>query len=230
MADEPRSTVFFPGAGSFGSEFRSLTEAFKPACRLARYPGRFGADFGIPAESFDAVVQACTDQVIRQGGPRPVLFGHSFGAYVAYAAALRLQETGTQICALVIAGAGAPDQLTVSEQATGTALGAAAYLNSVDPAALADVPSEEWREVVIDTLIQDLRLLRQFPPGPARVACPVLAVRGEADPLTSDAGVDRWQQFTDGGYSRQVFPGGHSDYLRTAACTSWYREVRDRLD
>lgn len=230
MTGEPRTTVLFPGAGSFGSEFRALTDALRPASCLAKYPGRFGKSFGIPAESFEAVVRTCVDQVRSQAGRSPVLFGHSFGGYLAYATAVRLRQAGVEVAAVVVAGADSPDRLTVSEPVTETAEAALAYLERTDPTALADVPSEDWRQIVAETLLQDMRLLRQFTvAGAVAMDCPILAVRGADDPLTSDLGMSGWQQFTDGEYLLQVFPGGHSDYLQTAACSSWYRQLRDGL-
>jgi surfactin synthase thioesterase subunit len=231
MNDVPRCTVFFPGAGSFGSEFQLLVDALRPAAWLVRYPGRYGRDFGVPAESFDGVVRACTEQIGRRAPARPVLFGHSFGAYVAYATALRLQEAGIGVSALVAVGACAPGRLEVSEQATGTPSDAAKYLDSIDPSALADAPSDDWREVVVETAVHDLRLLKQFDvTSSTSVHCPILAVRGAADPLTSDAGVGEWRHFTDGVFALRVLPGGHSDFLRSPACTSWIREVRDSFN
>src|ERR1700722_4222949 len=131
MNEAARSAVFFPGAGSFGREFRLLVDELKPAAWLVRYPGRYGRDFGTPAESFDEVVLACTEQVTSRAPAPPVLFGHSFGAYVAFA--LKRQETATGVGALVTVGACAPGRFEVSEQATGTPSEAVRYLESVDP-------------------------------------------------------------------------------------------------
>jgi surfactin synthase thioesterase subunit len=219
-----RSTVFFPGAGSFGREFQPLADELKPSAWLVRYPGRLGRDFGHPASSFAAVVQACATQITLRAPDAPVLFGHSFGAYVAYATALRLQEAGLTVSALVTAGASAPSELTVPEQAAQSPAGAASYLDSIDPGALADAPSDDWREVVTETTAADLRLLSGFDAaGTASVHCPVLAVRGERDPLTSESGIGEWARYTDARFSARVFPGGHSDFLRSTACTSWLR-------
>jgi surfactin synthase thioesterase subunit len=126
----------------------------------------------------------------------------------------------------------------VPEQAAATPADAARYLASVDPGALADAPSDDWREVVAATAAHDLRLLRQFVTASSDTAsfgiassvslrCPVLAVRGDADPLTSDDGIGEWKHYTDGAFSWLVFPGGHSDVLRSPACTSLIREIRN---
>lgn len=225
---EPAGTVLFPGAGSFGGEFTALLDALGPAAWLVRYPGRHGRDFGVPAGSFDALVRACAEQVSRRAPAGAVLVGHSFGAYVAYATAVRLRAAGTAVSALVVVGAVGPGRLTVPADATGTPAGAAAYLDRVDPTVLAGAPSDEWREVVVETTVQDLRLLREFAAGPAgRLDRPIRAARGEADPLTSDAGVGEWADRTDGGFALRVFPGGHSDLLRSPAGASWLRAVRD---
>lgn len=228
LNDISRGTVFFPGAGSFGSEFQLLADALGPAAWVVRYPGRYGRDFGSPAQSFDAVVLACAEQIASRAEADPLLFGHSFGAYVAYATASRLQEEGIGVLALVVAGATAPGCLAVPEQATGTPAGTAAYLDSIDPSTLADAPSDDWREVVAETALGDLCLLRQFDAGScASVRCPVLAARGDADPLTSDAGLGDWAHHTDREFSWRTFPGGHSDFLRTSACASWVQGIRN---
>lgn len=234
MNDLTNSTVFFPGAGSFGSEFQPLMDALRPAAWLVRYPGRSGRSFGVPASSFDEVVRDAAGQItsrLPMDSPLPrglVLFGHSFGAYVAYATALRLQESGIGVSALVAAGAAAPRRRQVPEQATGSPSDAVAYLESIDPGALDDAPSEEWCEIVAETVVSDMRLLRQFDAALSdRLHCPVLVARGAADPLTSDAGVGEWGDYTDSAFLRRVFPGGHSGFLRSRACASWVREIRE---
>lgn len=217
--------TFFPGAGSFGSECRSLADSAQGGW-IVRYPGRMGNDFGVHAESFDDIVTACAKQVTG----RPVLVGHSFGAYVAYATASTLEEAGTEISAVVVTGANAPTRLRVPSRATASLSDAAAYLEDVDPGALADGPSDEWREIVAETAMHDLRLLAGFDTATATTLhCPILAARGETDPLTSDEGIHEWEHATHGTFSSRVFAGGHSDFLHSTACTSWFREVVDTL-
>ncbi|MEU2561480.1 alpha/beta fold hydrolase [Streptomyces longispororuber] len=224
-------TVFFPGAGSFGAEFGPLTEALGRSSWPVRYPGRLGRDFGEPATSFDAVVRACAEQILRRSAVRPLLFGHSYGAYVAYATAVRLGEAGVEVAALAVAGAAGPGLLRVPEQAAAGPAEAAAYLDRVDPGVLAGAPSDEWRAVVAETAAQDLRLLRQFTPGTVPgLRCPVLAARGAEDPLTTDDTIAAWHSTTTGPFTRHTFPGGHSDLLGSPDCVSWLRRIRETAD
>lgn len=188
-----------------------------PASRLVRYPGRFGSGFGVPAPSFEALVTACAAQL--EGGT--VLFGHSFGAYLAYASAVRRPDA---VALLVVAGAPAPARMVVP--AVGDPGAAARYLDDVDPGMLAEAPSDEWREIVAETAIQDLRLLAGFDPaGYPPVRCPIVAVRGRGDPLTADATLAEWSTCTRAGFAGHTVPGGHSDYLRTPPFARWLRRA-----
>ncbi|MEU3030182.1 thioesterase II family protein [Streptomyces incarnatus] len=222
------NTVFFPGAGSFGTEFRPLTKELGRTSWAVRYPGRPGRDFGIPADSFDAVVGSCADQILRRAAARVLLFGHSYGAYVAYATAARLRAAGTEVTALVAVGAAGPARLRVPEQAAAGPAGAAAFLDRADPGALAGAPSDDWRAVVAETAAQDLRLLKGFDPAAVPgLRCPVLAARGSEDPLTTDDTIAAWQHTTTGPFTRRTFPGGHSDLLGTPACAAWLLGVQE---
>jgi len=230
MASDQSATVLFPGAGSFGGEFRPLLDRFGPAASMVRYPGRSGRNFGIPAPSFELLVLSCRDQVVAGSAGRTVLFGHSFGAYVAYATALELHRAGQRIAALVVSGADAPSRLSVPESVTGSPAATRSYLEGVDPELLAEAPSDDWRDIVVETVAQDLRLLGEFDTGAAgRLSCPVFAVRGAGDPISSDEGLADWRQNTDGDVRTRRFDGGHSDFLRSAACADWYRQLCDIL-
>lgn len=222
MGRESSGVVVFPAAGSFGGELRQLLRELEPSAWMAHYPGRFGKDVGSAAGSFGEVVESCVTQVRRRESARPVLVGHSFGAYVSYATAKKLEKLGTEIYALVVVGATAPDLLSVPESAIQNRSGTAAFLEDI-----LDEPSDEWRDIVLDTAMQDLRLLKEFNASKyGEVRCPVLAVRGEADPLTSTSGICEWSDVTVSGCSHKVFPGGHSDLLRSAEFASWLSEVR----
>jgi surfactin synthase thioesterase subunit len=228
VSPESPGVVVFPGAGSFGGELRPLLDRLGPSAWLARYPGRIGADSGTPATSFVQVVKSCVAQVGRLQPVRPVLVGHSFGAYVAYAAATELEEGGTQVSALVVVGATAPALLTVPEAATRNPSGTAAYLDGFACGLLPD-ESDEWRDIVLDTTMHDLRLLKEFTASAyGEVRCPVFAARGDGDPLTSTSGIREWAGSTVKGCTDRSFPGGHSDLLHSSEFASWLHEVRGR--
>jgi surfactin synthase thioesterase subunit len=202
--------VFFPGAGSFGGEFQPLTG---PDAWLIKYPGRTGRGFGTPAASFDDLVRETTAQVAARSAEPPVLFGHSFGAYVAWATAHRLPA----VAALILFGAPAPARLRIPEAATRDPAATAAFLTAADPAMLAGAPSDDWREIVVETAMRDLHLLVQldFAAWPG-LSCPIVVVRGEDDPLTPAGDATEWRAHTSGPVTEHVVAGGHADFLRTA--------------
>ena len=227
MSSWSSSVVMFPGAGSFGGELRQLLRELEPPAWIVRYPGRFGKDFGRAAGSFEEVVQSCIAQVRRRESARVVLVGHSFGAYVAYATAGKLEEQALDISALVVVGAIAPSLLSVAESATRDRSDIAAYLDSIEVNLMSDESSSEWTDIVLDAAMQDLRLLRESKVSEYRkVRCPVFAARGEMDPLTSTDAMREWAGATVGGCACRNFPGGHSDLLRSQEFRSWLREAR----
>jgi hypothetical protein len=92
-----------------------------------------------------------------------------------------------------------------------------------------DEPLREWRDIALDAALQDLRLLKEFSASKyGEVRCPVLAARGEADPVTSTSEICEWAGVTISWCAHKVFPGGHSDLLRSPEFASWLSEVRGR--
>jgi surfactin synthase thioesterase subunit len=224
VTTERPGILVLPGAGSFGGELKPLLDELRPAARTARYPGRFGRDFGRDT-TFAEVVDACADQARDLPAERVILVGHSFGAYVAHATAAELERRATPVHALVVVGADAPQLLTVAQGVGSDRSAVAAYLESIDPRLLPD-PSDEWRDVVLDTAMRDLRMLAHYSAAPRpRPRCPVLAARGAADPLTSSEGMAGWADATAGTCVQRTFPGGHSDLLTTSAFADWLRAV-----
>jgi surfactin synthase thioesterase subunit len=211
-----RDVVAFPGAGSYGREFRPLRNRLPGGTRLVtlQYPGRNGLDQGTPAKSFDDLVAACVSRFRERSPAGRVLVGHSFGAYVAYATASALASAGTVVDALVVVGANAPDRFSLPEHAVRSREGAWEFLTGIGEDVVGPLPDEEWRELVVETAWQDLVLLSEFPAtAPARLRGPVLAVRGLDDPLTTEGRMSGWADTTDGAFALVSSPGGHSDVL-----------------
>jgi surfactin synthase thioesterase subunit len=213
------SLVSGPSAVNCGSCYE-----LRPSARIARYPGRFGGETETAAGSFGELVESCAAQVRSREAARPILVGHGFGAYAAYATAKKLEELGTEVSALVVAGAAAPGLLSVPGSATQDRSATAAFLDGI-----ADEPPSGWSETVLDAVAQDLRLLEEFSASAhGEVRCPVLAARGEADPVTSTSGICQWADVTASWCDHKVFPGGHSDLLRSPEFASWVSAAQAR--
>lgn len=72
-------------------------------------------------------------------------------------------------------------------------------------------PYDEQRKIVVDTTLRDLRLLARFE------AASALALRGEADLLTSALGLVPWRRATSGPFPLHTFRGGRTNVLRSLA-------------
>ena len=141
------------------------------------------------------------------------LFGHSMGAVMAFELARYLQASGKP----------APKHLFVSGRAwPGTGLPQDHGIDLRDDAGLlammegrygslpASMAHPEIREMAVETLRSDLRLLDsyQYRPG-LPLDCPITALTGDSDPTTRGGLADAWRTESSVGFSSEAFAGGH---------------------
>lgn len=162
------------------------------------------------AREWSSLAQELATAVARDVPAPFALFGHSLGALLAFEVARRLTRAGAPPAHLVVSGRDAPDSLPDLEvPETDDEL-----LRCVDRA-YGGVPeqvrgSREVLEYFLPVLRADLELARGYVlrPGVA-LDCPITAMVGEADPIASLDGLERWGSQTGAGCECHVFPGGH---------------------
>lgn len=141
-----------------------------------------------------------------------LLFGHSFGALVAFELAHRLRDLGAgEPLALVAGGRNAPAVPHTREPlhdapADRLARGLRALQGTLPGVA----QDPELLEVFLPPLRADLRMAETYRrPAVPRLSCPVLAVAGDLDPVVDEAGLAAWQDETDGPFRIERVRGGH---------------------
>jgi len=141
------------------------------------------------------------------------IFGHSMGALLAYAWALRIQERQLRapVC-LFVSGRNAAhlpfghrDLHRLDDAAFVAELRRRYGGMPVDFMAEADL-----RALFLPILRADLRLVETYRHGAeALLNCPVMAFAGEDDPSVSDAGLVGWGELTRGEFAVLRFDGDH---------------------
>ncbi|MFI7117472.1 thioesterase II family protein [Amycolatopsis sp. NPDC049868] len=186
------------------------------------YPGH-GERLAEPrAASFASLAEGIARETIDRFGAerfsRITLIGFSMGAFAAFEVAQRIRGRGLPgPAALVVVGACAPQSRVPGRFAKADATDAGRLL---DQNALAPVAgygaSPELREYALDLLLGDLLLTDSYA-GPAqlRLACPIVAIRGEDDPVFAADGdtLRAWGAWTSGRFTDAVVPGGHLGML-----------------
>lgn len=215
------SLVIFPGAGSFGSEFRPLLKAFRPKARLQRYSWRYGEARSQKNKTFNDAAWLCAQQIQKSAHEQTVFIGHSFGAFMAYATALALQEVNKAPIGLILTGASAPDHTKIAPKPV-TETEIESYWNRVDPGMFDRVPDQSWKDLLIETTRRDLALLESLRDSRfGRLSCPLYIGIGDTDPLVSGTECKRWAGLVEGNFDYQSFRGGHSDFLITDEFIEW---------
>ena len=139
------------------------------------------------------------------------MFGHSFGAILAYETVRHAlaDDPGLDLT-LVVSGSPKPGVLRgtrISGRPDDEFVAGVREIAGYQHPALDD---PDLRDLLLPLLRTDVALHEAYQPtdtGPLSI--PIIAVRGVDDDVVSRAHADEWAQFTSGGFRVEEIPGGH---------------------
>ncbi|MFC9953090.1 thioesterase II family protein [Streptomyces prasinus] len=213
--DAPYTVFVFPHAGGSAAQYRSWSATLPPEfeTRFVQLPGRQERLREEAMDDLGSIVEALQDPFEGELDGRPyLLFGHSFGALLAYRLAVALVADGGPAPALLGASGWAPGPGTgpsrerVADMSDEELLDRVAELGmmprgvALDPATLA---------TVLPALRGDLLAAGGFQDDLAPAPCPVAAYGGTDDPLLPAGGMDAWARRGSPFLGSTLFPGGH---------------------
>lgn len=205
--------ICFPHAGGTASYYFPVSRALsgKAEVLAVQYPGRQDRHTEPPLTDVHTLAACVFRELPQDGLDRTWLFGHSMGAAVAFEVARLMEgELGRSPAGVIVSGRRAPSRFrgeTVHRQGDEALIASVKALDGTDPAVFADA---EIRRLVLPALRADYQAIETYrPAGTPRVACPVHAFVGDADPLTTVEEADDWRAHTDGTFTLRVFRGNH---------------------
>jgi surfactin synthase thioesterase subunit len=205
--------ICVPPAGGSVAAFAGWAERLpRTEVGIVQLPGR-GSRVREPLiDSLPAVVDGVVD-AITSAHPHPtVLFGHSFGAVIAFEAARRLHGRGWPLLALFVSGRRAPGLGHQDQQVA--ALPVDAFVNEVrhryDAIPDSLLREDELLNLVLPGLRADLAMAEGYRCEPAPpLSCPIVACAGRNDPHVSRTDLEAWRDETRSRFSAHLFGGGH---------------------
>ncbi|CAM5560433.1 thioesterase II family protein [Streptomyces griseomycini] len=217
----PRLRLFcLPPAGGGASTFNAWRPHLPPGIELApvELPGR-GSRIGEPVPyALGPLADGLLDGVRGELDLPYALFGHSFGAVVAYELTRRIERRDDlpAPAALLVSAHRAPHVPLGREPLTGSddrRLAAWLHGHGGLPGELLEHPgflSHLLRAVRADLELAESYLL----PEPAPVRCPLVVLAGADDDVAAPSAVEPWAGYGAAPPRMRVVPGGHS-YPRT---------------
>ncbi|MFE1438668.1 thioesterase II family protein [Streptomyces sp. NPDC058739] len=213
--DSPVRLVCFPYAGSGASYYHPLSRALAPDVQVlaVQYPGRQDRADEPCAEDLTVLADRVAGELLDRCDPPFVLFGHSMGAVVAYEVALRLEALGVPPRGLVVTGRRAPSLPRVRRVRFADDAELVAELkrlNAGNEAVTRLLDDEGVLRIVLPTLRGDYRAIERYHrPSAPPLRCPVVAMGGDADPVTPVADLEAWERHATASFRLRVFRGGH---------------------
>jgi surfactin synthase thioesterase subunit len=216
QVDAPeKHLLFFPWAGAGIEGVFQWRKLMPPRAAFSgvQLPGR-GSRFGEkPARSLETIIEQIVSAIAAQKQKPTVLYGHSFGALLAYEVCARLeQQSVTPIERLVVSGASAPSHLSQEQRIAHLPeeefFAEIKALNGIPPQLLA-IP--EMIKLFLPVLRADFEVYERYTFDAARepIRSPIVVCTGREDPCTSEEGIARWRQMTSGPCDIHFFDGGH---------------------
>ncbi|MEW2288597.1 alpha/beta fold hydrolase [Streptomyces sp. NPDC047841] len=206
----------FPFAGAGASFFTPWQRYDLKATRVhpVQLPGRERRLDDPPFPDVFTAVESLAGELVAQAGPPagPVaLFGHSFGAILAYEMARHLSERrGMTVAHLFVSGSAGP---TTRREAGATGLPDEEFLARVREFAGYDHPTladPDLLELLLPALRSDVEMHEAYVPAATDpLDVPITSVRGLDDTLVSSEQARQWETATRSGFRIEELPGGH---------------------
>ncbi|MBW4718325.1 thioesterase II family protein [Saccharothrix obliqua] len=227
----PTRIMCLPHAGAGASVYRPWRDHGSGAVRITpvQLPGReelFVEDF---YPTMTRAAEGTAARVLAAAGGEPfALFGHSFGAVLAYETAHVLVARGAPPRHLVVSGALAPPRVVGRMPVSGLdddqlAAGVRDMIG-YDHEALRD---PDLRELLLPVLRADMVLLEDYRPTTRPLPTPITALRGADDVMVSAAASREWADHTSERFALLELPGGHMYF--TEAFPLLWKTVEDLL-
>lgn len=214
--DGERAQLFvFPHAGGTALSYRQWAATLPAGLqfRALQLPGRQQRLAEKPFARLEPLLVELIEEFEAELDGRPyVLFGHSFGALLAYRLTVELASAGVPGPELLAVSGWAP-RLASSAQLAGVAelsddelLDRIATFGLV-PAALRADPA--LLATVLPALRADLAVAADYADDGAVVDCPAVVCTGGDDPLIGPGEMGRWRERTRLLHGVNRYPGGH---------------------
>lgn len=204
----------FPHAGAGASTFSSWARRIGDEIDLMgiQLPGRESRFRQQPLFDIEAIVQS-TASAIEANARRPlVLYGHSFGARIAFLTAARLLVRGLPVRHLVVSAAASPTH--PRHQAPIHGLPEDEFVRALSerydgiPAAV--LQDRELLTMCLPALRADLFVLETDDQTSATaIDCPITALAGQQDPMSPPSAMQAWRALSTVGFDLHEFDGGH---------------------
>ncbi|MGJ7907803.1 thioesterase II family protein [Actinopolyspora sp. H202] len=215
--------VCFPHSGGWAESFSTWREytcrldgdAESPSVELLaiQYPGHGDRIAEEPETDVRVMAEAISAELAALDPVRSLLFGHSFGAMVAYETARLLERAGTAPAALGVSGARAPSVAPAVSRKVAALPDERLWqrvteLGGLDPS-LGEDP--ELRGLLLSALRADITAHGRYVSDPpvGRLGVDIRCYLGSEDPLVPcDVGPE-WAAWTTGTLATRVRRGGH---------------------
>jgi surfactin synthase thioesterase subunit len=224
---DAQQVVCFPHAGGSASFYFAVSAALSPDVEVfaVQYPGRQDRCAEPPLEDIGTIADRAFESLRHRLRGRPLLFGHSMGAAVAFEVARRMEQAADITpLRLIASGRCAPSQRRndqIHALDDDRLIEEIRILGGIDARILYD---KDLLSIILPAIRSDMRAIENYLASPrAKVNCPISAFIGACDPKVTIDEARRWEEHTRAGFDIHVFSGEHF-YL-----DNWPAAVIERL-
>lgn len=204
--------VCFHHAGGSASSFLPLSRAFGAGVEVwaSQLPGHAERRREPLLTSVDEVADGVLPSVLAQADRPVALFGHSFGAVVAFELARRMAAEGVKPRHVFVSGRRAPSRPRIENVHLRSDAEIKTELRLLGGPGVELLDDPEVAAAFLPAIRGDYQAVETWQPAPGlRVDCPLTAMVGDRDPRASVDEARAWRVHTTGAFALEIFDGGH---------------------